>query len=131
MSHKPAICVAMLMAVVVIVTAFCAPAGLEMTSLVSNPSHIASFGVWTIASLPLAFAMPLFTRAIFMQSSYEYILPRWSLPLLLGAIVGQIIGCAVLAILLRDVRYLWFVVSFTIICIGFGAGVRRRLTKPA
>jgi hypothetical protein len=104
----------------------------HLTALVSDDVGLAFFSAWTLAAIPLAFAMPRLRASFFgcgwRVPSDTYVLPRWVVRFFIGAIIGQLVGFLVLASA-RDDRLFWPAGSTTLIGAAFCAGARGRLKK--
>jgi hypothetical protein len=90
------------------------------------------FGIWTLGSLPLAFFMPRVRANFFGRSwhvpSQAYVMPRWIIRLAIGALLGQIVGLLLYAVI-WNLRVFWIAASDTLILVAFCAGAWRRLSQ--
>ena len=119
-----------------------ASAATEIVSSVSAPDNQLTppsggieqtfWSLWTLAAIPLAFAMPRLRASFFGWGlhvpSYTYALPRWMVRCCIGAMIGQAAGLLVLVVA-RDYRVLWLAGSLTLIGEAFRARARGRLKK--
>ncbi|MHB1037056.1 MAG: hypothetical protein ACYC35_20525 [Pirellulales bacterium] len=104
----------------------------HLTALVSDDVGLAFFSAWTLAAIPLAFAMSRLRASFFGRAwrvpSHTFVLPRAVVRLCIGVIIGQLVGFLLLASA-RDHRLFWLAGSTTLIGAAFCAGARGRLKK--
>jgi hypothetical protein len=105
---------------------------MDLATFVSDGLARTLLSICTIVAMPLAFMMPRL-RAGFIGRSWKvpsstYLLPRWIVQFGIGAMLGQVIGVLVLAIL-KNHHLFWLAGSFSLIGGAFCAGAWRRLSK--
>lgn len=129
------ILVALVTAAMGVVTSLSVPEEMQLTRIVRDSTVLTFLSIWTLASLPLAFAMPRLRVSFFGRigrtwrlPSETYLLPRWIVRLVLGSLLGQVAAALVLAIL-QDPRIFWFAGSSALLSAAFSAGAWRRLKK--
>ena len=102
----------------------------HLMALVSGALQLAFLSLWTLGAIPLAFAMPRLRASFFGRTwrvpSDAFLLPRWIIRFVIGAIIGQVAGLLVVAVV-RDYRLFWFAGSLTLVGAAFCAGARGRL----
>jgi hypothetical protein len=130
--HRLTIVLTLGTAAVVFVSFVAARNVAQWTTLAHGETPLTFLCIWTLAAIPIAFAMPRI-RARFFGRMWRvprdaYVLPRWMVCICIGAMFGQVAGFLVLTIL-RDYRLLGLAGSAALICGAFCAGAWRRLKK--
>jgi hypothetical protein len=104
----------------------------HLMALVSGGLQLKFLSLWTLGTIPLAFAIPRLRASFFVGASHfpsdTYAFPRWTVLFVIGGVIGQVAGLFVLAVV-RDHRLFWLAGSATLVGAAFCAGARGRLKK--
>ena len=127
-----AILVAVVSVAIVLASFVFASSEMVLMVLLTDRMEITFLSIWTLAAIPLAYAMPRlrvgFFGRMWQVPSGTYLLPRWIVRLGIGATIGQVAGILLLAIL-GDYRLFWLAGSLALVNGAFCAGALQRLKK--
>ncbi len=105
-----------------------------LTALVGDRVALRFLAIWTVGAVPIAIAMPLvrgrFFGRMWQDPRFAYVIPRWLVRLMAGAVIGGVAASIVAAVLI-DYRIFWLAASESLAGGSFCAGAWLRLRHPS
>jgi hypothetical protein len=106
------------------------PSDPALTALVGDRGALTFLAIWTLGAIPVAIAMPLvrgrFFGRMWQDPRLAFVIPRWLVRLVAGAILGGVAASITVAVLI-DYRISWLAASESLAGGGFCAGAWLRL----